>query len=96
VLDRDECPGAGEADIAHVADVKIPTPLRTARCSLTMPQRWRRDIRRHIPAVELDHLRTHLAMDGIQRSFTDWWRAMCATDKKTSIDSGWAAESGTD
>ncbi len=63
-----------QADIAHVADVKN-SDAGTHRQVLgdnAAPDR-RRIFHRHVPAVKLNHLRAHLAMDGVQRGLADNW-----------------------
>ena len=44
---------------------------------------------RHVPAVEFDHLGTHLAMDGIERSLTDGGRLNQRQNEPQSASSGW-------
>ena len=64
--------GPGQPDVAHVADVEdadagahghvLGDDAAADGCGI---------FDRHVPAVEFDHLRAHLAMDGVQRSFAD-------------------------
>src|ERR1019366_3246436 len=62
----------GQADVAHVADVKNSDALahRHVLGDNSAPnRRWVFD--GHVPAVKLHHLCAHLAMDGVQRSLAN-------------------------
>src|SRR5439155_6193550 len=74
VLDGGQGFTAGEADIAHVADVKNADA--SADCIVLSNNSARRRIFDwHLPAVEVDHLCTHLAMGGVERSLSGDWRS---------------------
>src|SRR4029077_3099866 len=76
---------AGQADIAHVADVENSDAgaHRHVLGNNAAPDRGR-VFHRHVPAVELHHLRAHLAMDGVQRSLPDlFWDG-----GRSSLDNG--------
>jgi len=62
----------GQADIAHVADIENAHAGAHRHVLVDDTAADRSGIFHwHIPAVELDHLRAHLAMDGVQRSLAD-------------------------
>jgi len=68
VLHGRQCLRACEANIAHVADVEdAHSGADNHMFGDDSAANGRRIFDGHIPAVELDHLRAHLAMDGIQR-----------------------------
>src|ERR1035437_1538960 len=63
---------SGQADVAHVADVKNSDTVAHRHVlgdNAAADRRWVFD--GHFPAVKLHHLRAHLAMDGVQRSLAD-------------------------
>ena len=63
----------GQTDIAHVADIEYSDAGAHGQVLIDDAATYRRGVfDRHIPTVELDHLRAHLAMDGIQRGFADF------------------------
>ena len=65
---------AGEPDIAHVADVENADA--GADCIVLGNDAAHGGIfNRHLPAVEFDHLRAHLAMGVVERSLADDWRS---------------------
>ncbi len=66
VLHRFQRLRSGDADVAHVADVEDADA--GAHRQVLLHQAADGGIfHRHVPAVEVDHFRAHLAMDGIQR-----------------------------
>jgi hypothetical protein len=57
------------ADVTHVTHVKNAHAI--AHCEMFGNQAaMLRILHRHVPAVEVDHLGAHLAMDGIQSGFS--------------------------
>ena len=59
-----------DADVAHVADIEDAHAV--AHRQVLLHQAAHRGIfHRHVPAVEVDHLRAHLAMDRIQGSLAN-------------------------
>ena len=75
VLHRRERLRSGQADVAHVADVEDADAGAHRHVLVDDAAAERGGIfDRHVPAVELHHLRAHLAMDGVQRGFADGGR----------------------
>ena len=90
VLDGGQRLRTGEADVAHVADVKDTDPGADGRVFVDNAATDRgRIFDRHIPAIELHHLGAHLAMDGVQRSFADGGRLNRRQSRPQSTSSGW-------
>ena len=72
VLDGGEGVGAGEADVAHMADVEDPHAGANRHVlGDDAPADGGRIFDRHVPSVELDHAGPEGAMDGIQRGLAD-------------------------
>ena len=66
---------ACKADVAHVADVEDANAGAHRHVLVDDSAAHRRRIfDRHVPAVEVDHLCPHLAMDSIQSGLADGWR----------------------
>src|SRR5579864_7007747 len=83
MLDGCESLLPGEADVAHMADVEHSDPgANSVVLGHDAPHRGVLD--RHVPAVKLDHLGAHLAMDSVQRGFTG---------SRRSRLNGWQVES---
>ena len=82
-----------QANIAHVTYVENAN-ARANRIVLGDDSAGRRIFNRHVPAVEFDHLRSHLAMDGVERGFANG-RSCCFNSRQMFLDqsSGWAARS---
>lgn len=79
---------SGQADIAHVADIKDANP--GAHRIVFGDDSARRGIfDRHIPSVEVDHFRAHLTMDSIQRGFADNWRSRLNSGQKDLDQKQW-------
>src|ERR1700690_3304150 len=72
MLHSGQCLRTGQADIAHMADVKNANPGAHSHMlgDDTASDRGR-VFDGHIPTVELDHLGAHLAMDGVQGGFSN-------------------------
>src|SRR5579872_7574724 len=72
MLHRGQRLRSGQSDVAHVADIENTAARAHGHVLIddSAPDR-RRIFYRHIPAVEIHHLRAHLAMDSVQRSFAD-------------------------
>ena len=64
---------SGQADVAHVADVKDAHAGANGNVLGDNATR-RRIFDRHVPAIELDHVGAHLAMNGVQRGLADGGR----------------------
>ena len=101
VLDGGEGLRAGEQNVAHVTDVKN-TNTRADRDVLVDDAAANRGriFNGHIPAVEIDHLRAHVAMDAVERGLAhvlgqiEWrtgGRSGQADLDTCDSDSGWAA-----
>jgi hypothetical protein len=85
-----------QAYVTHVADIEDADPgahchmlgddAAAQRCGV---------FDRHVPAIEFHHLRTHLAMDGVQRSFADGGRLNRRQDN-LETSSGWLPDGVTD
>src|SRR5438445_9182650 len=73
----------GEPDVAHMADVEYSDPGANS-VVLGHDAAHRGVLDRHVPAVKLDHLGAHLAMDGVLRGFTG---------SRRSRLNGWQVES---
>ena len=71
VLHRFERLRAGDADVAHVADVEDADAVADGEVLLHQSADGG-VLHRHVPAVEIDHFRAHLAMDGIQSGLANW------------------------
>ena len=72
VLDRRQRFRSGQADVAHVADVE-DAHASPHRVVLGHDSAGRGIFDRHVPAVEFDHFRAHLAMHGIKCSLPNSW-----------------------
>src|ERR1700757_227461 len=83
MLDGCESLRPGEAYVAHMAGVEHSAPGGN-RVVLGHNAAHRGILDRHVPAVKLDHLGAHLAMDGVQRGFTG---------SRRSRLNGWQVES---
>ncbi len=76
VLNRFERLRAGHADVAHVADVENANAA--AHGEVFFHQSADRGVLdRHVPAIEVDHLGSKLAMDGVQSGLADCWNGLC-------------------
>ena len=73
MLDGGECLAPGQANITHVTDVE-DAHAGAHRIVLSDNAARRRIFDGHIPAIEIHHLRAHLAMDGVKRSLANGWR----------------------
>jgi hypothetical protein len=63
---------AGQSDISHVADVKNTDAGADGHVLVDDAASDRSGVfDRHVPAVKLNHLRAHLAMDGVQGGLAD-------------------------
>src|SRR5580698_2227728 len=60
-----------QPNIPHVTDIEN-AHTRTHRVVLGNNPARRRVFHRHVPAIELHHLRAHLAMDGVQCRLADY------------------------
>ena len=61
-----------QANVAHVADIENAHAGAHRHVLVDDAAADRRGILdRHVPAIEVDHLRAHLAMDGVQRGLAD-------------------------
>jgi hypothetical protein len=65
---------SGEPDIAHVADVE-DADASTNRVVLGHDAADGRVFNGHVPAVEFDHFRAHLAMHRVKRGLANSWRS---------------------
>ena len=74
VLDGGQGSRTGDPDIAHVADVENANAGADG-VVLCNDAAHRRVFDRHLPAVEFDHLCTHLAMGVVESSLADDWRS---------------------
>jgi hypothetical protein len=64
--------GPRQANVAHVADVEDARAGAHRHVLVDDAAADGRGILHgHVPAVELDHLRAHLAMDGVERCLAD-------------------------
>ncbi len=84
VLHRLQRLRARDADVAHVADIENAHPV--ANRQMLFHQAADGGIfHRHVPAVEVDHFRAHLAMDGIQGSLANGVATWVSEDKPESF-----------
>jgi hypothetical protein len=73
---------AGELDVAHVADIEDAGARPHCHVLVDDAAAQRSGIFNwHIPAVELHHPRAHLAVNGVQRSFSDGRRLNRGQDR---------------
>src|SRR5207248_2686370 len=72
----------GEADVAHVADIKDADARAHGHVLVDDAATKRSGIfDGHIPSIEFHHLRAHLAMDNIERSFSNGGRLYRRQDR---------------
>src|SRR5258705_9617510 len=86
---------SGEPDVSHMADVEDPHAGAHA-VVLRHDPAGAGILNGHVPSIEFDHFRAHLAMDGIQRGLADGRRGRLNCGQANSLDpvsSGWPAKS---
>jgi hypothetical protein len=72
VLHRSQRLRPRQPNVAHVADIEDAHARAHRHVLVDDSAADRRGILHgHVPAVEVDHLRAHLAMDGVQRGLAD-------------------------
>ena len=76
VLHRFKRLRAGDADVAHVADVEDADAVADREVLLHQAADGG-VLDRHVPAVEVDHLGAQLAMNGVQRGFAQRGDGLC-------------------
>ena len=100
MLHRGQSLRPGQANVAHVADVENTHAGAHGHVLVDNSAADGRGIlHRHVPAVEFHHLRAHLAMDSVQRSFSDGCgaggrRLRRRQNRPQSASSGWPAGIG--
>ena len=75
MLHRCNCLTASQPDVAHMTDIEDAhaSPHCIVLRDNSAANRGR-VLHRHVPAIELDHLRAQPAMSSVQGSFSDAWR----------------------